>query len=205
MFLGQGQSPSARSPARSPRCPFLPPSRGKAEWWKKPEPLFSQVKSGAVLACWLSHAYSIRPGPGPSGKEEGDSSPLFNIPLQAWLYLSCLPRRREGGGWSEVPVHLHFKLFQRRAAHFVPPRRRGCRVLLQVGRVPGHRDALRARRRPALPADPLPPQASEAEPGPGTLLCHQLEPPHPFHRFKGENSAQPRSSEKETPSPPSTS
>lgn len=87
------------------------------------EPLFRKVKRRAVLARLLSHAYSIRPGPGPYGKEEGDSSPLFNIPLQAWLYLSCFssaPRRRRGGvgvwvgvGWSEVPEYLHFKHFQR--------------------------------------------------------------------------------------------
>lgn len=104
MFTGQRQSLSPPSPAAGlarPAAPFLPRRRGNAKWWKKPEPLFRKVKRGAVLACLLSHAYSIRPGPGPYGKEEGDSSPLFNIPLQAWLYLSCfpsVPRRREGDG-----------------------------------------------------------------------------------------------------------
>lgn len=62
-----------------PAAPFLPPRKGggNAKWWKKPEPLFRKVKRGAVLARLLSHAYSIRPGPGPYGKEEGDPSPLF--------------------------------------------------------------------------------------------------------------------------------
>lgn len=94
-------SPRLVGGAGSPRCPFLPRRRGNAKWWREPEPLFRKVKRGAVLACLLSHAYSIRPGPGPYGKEEGDSSPLFNIPLQAWLYLSCFPPRRRGGGGRE--------------------------------------------------------------------------------------------------------
>lgn len=65
----------------------------------------------SLLACLFSHAYWILLCEGPYGREEGGSFPLFNIPLQAWLYLSCFSSKG-GGGWSGVPVHLHFKHFQ---------------------------------------------------------------------------------------------
>lgn len=127
MFTGQRQSPSPPSPAPGlarPAAPFLPWRRGNAKWWKKPEPLFRKVKRGAVLACLLSHAYSIRPGPGPYGKEEGDSSPLFNIPLQAWLYLSCfpsVPRRREGDGLKFLYICILSTSSTEQATLFPPP------------------------------------------------------------------------------------
>lgn len=178
MFTGQRQSPSPPSPAAGlarPAAPFLPRRRGNAKWWKKPEPLFRKVKRGAVLACLLSHAYSIRPGPGPYGKEEGDSSPLFNIPLQAWLYLSCfpsVPRRREGDGLKFLYICILSTSSSEQATLF-PPRCPALAalagVLLQVGRLPYQR-----RFPPAPGAQPWPRWVFLVGAGQGILLCCQL-------------------------------
>lgn len=62
---------------------------GGCEGWRELKPLFRKVKR-ALLSLpaprSVMHTESHSVSEGPSGKEEGSSTPLFNIPLQAWLH-----------------------------------------------------------------------------------------------------------------------